>query len=245
MFSAMTPPSLPYLVLAASLWATAAIPHGGPPAHVEAPSPEKAPSPVEAPSSEEAPGVIEGRLDLRLSPPRRTVDRYPARGATAPSTVQPIPAVVYLTGAESAALAPATVEMAQEDTTFSPPVVVVRVGGSVVFPNHDPFFHNVFSYSSPGRFDLGRYPMGESKVVRFDEPGVVKVYCEVHESMRGAILVTGNGHWVTPGADGRFRLEGVPAGRWTLVAWHADLGEARAEVVVPDGGTASVSLTLG
>jgi hypothetical protein len=69
--------------------------------------------------------------------------------------------------------------IAQQDTAFSPSVVVIPVGAKVAFPNKDPFFHNVFSYSSTERFDLGRYPQGESKTVVFGTPGMVNVYCEV------------------------------------------------------------------
>jgi len=71
-----------------------------------------------------------------------------------------------------------------------PAAMVVPVGTTVRFPNQDTFFHNVFSYSGPARFDLGRYPRGESKDVRFDEAGIVKVYCEVHEFMRAVVVVT-------------------------------------------------------
>jgi hypothetical protein len=134
--------------------------------------------------------------------------------------------------------------MAQEDTAFHPPVVVVRTGTTVTFPNRDSFFHNVFSYSGPQRFDLGRYPQGESKSVTFDAPGVVKIYCEVHDFMRAAVIVTESGLHAIPGEDGRFSLAGVPAGTYKLVAWHPDLGQKEMEVRVQDGATVRVELTL-
>jgi hypothetical protein len=135
--------------------------------------------------------------------------------------------------------------MAQQDTSFTPAVLVVPPGAEVSFPNRDPFFHNVFSYSSTQRFDLGRYPRGEAKTVRFDEPGVVKIYCEVHESMRAAVIVTENPFHAVLGPDGSFRLEGVPAGVHRLVVWHVDEGTTSQEVRVPEGGTARVELTIG
>jgi len=188
-------------------------------------------------------GTIEGVLRMPPRPPRRTVNRYGA--APVVTRVQEIPAVVYLRGRIGPVPAPATdAVMAQHDTAFVPALLVIPVGTTVRFPNQDPFFHNVFSYSVGGRFDLGRYPMGESKDVTFDRPGIVKVYCEVHESMRSAIVVTENRWWARPGEDGRFRFEGVPTGTYTLVAWQADRGEVEQEVVVPAGGAVRVELEL-
>ena len=135
--------------------------------------------------------------------------------------------------------------MAQQDTAFAPAMLVVPSGPVVSFPNRDPFFHNVFSYSTTQRFDLGRYPRGEAKTVRFDEPGVVKIYCEVHESMRSAVIVSENSYHAVVGADGSFTLEGVPAGTHRLVVWHVDLGATTTEVRVPEDGTARVDLTIG
>lgn len=188
-------------------------------------------------------GVIEGVVSVRERPARRTVNRYEGHGAA--RSVQSIPPVVYLRGSMDAApTAESGVTMAQADTAFVPALVVVPVGTTVGFPNRDPFFHNVFSYSRAARFDLGRYPRGESKDVMFEEPGVVKVYCEVHEEMRAAILVVDNPYWARPDEEGAFRLEGVPAGTYTLVAWHADRGEEELEVRVVAGGVARVELEL-
>lgn len=188
-------------------------------------------------------GSIEGVVSVREKPARRTVDRYGGPGAA--RSVQSISPVVYLKGRTGAGPAPAAaVVMAQEDTTFIPALLVVPVGTTVRFPNRDPFFHNVFSYSSAARFDLGRYPTGESKDVRLEEAGIVKVYCEVHEPMRAAIVVVENEHWAQPDPDGRFRIDDVPAGTYTLVAWHADRGEVEREVRVRPGAVARVELEL-
>lgn len=189
---------------------------------------------------------IEGTLSIRSDPPRRAPARYPGAGAAA-RQIQEIPAVVYLEGVTGAAAplgsGPERV-MAQRDTTFDPSLLVVAVGASVDFPNRDPFFHNVFSYSAAGRFDLGRYPRGESKGVAFEEPGIVKVYCEVHESMRAAILVTESGYHAVPDDEGRFTIEDVPPGTYKLVAWHVDRGMTEREVVVPGSGAVRVELEL-
>src|SRR5437773_1271810 len=58
--------------------------------------------------------------------------------------------------------------MKQEGLTFVPHVLPVLKGSTVEFPNEDPIFHNVFSLSKASSFDLGRYPQGASKSVRFD-----------------------------------------------------------------------------
>lgn len=195
-------------------------------------------------SASVAAGRIEGRITIKEKPARRVPSRYPAGGAAA-RPVQKVPTVVYLEGRIGAAPAAVQVEMAQQDTAFVPGVLVVPRGSEVRFPNRDPFFHNVFSYSSTQRFDLGRYPRGEAKTVRFDEPGVVKIYCEVHESMRSAVIVSENPYHAQVGADGAFAIDGVPPGTYRLVVWHVDLGSTTTEVRVPESGTARVDLSIG
>ena len=189
-------------------------------------------------------GTVEGLVTLEAPPrPRRTADRY----ATAPTParqVQQLPTVVFLKEAVGGRPPARTLSMVQQDTAFSPGTVVIPVGGSVDFPNADPFFHNVFSYSTPQRFDLGRYPQGESKTVTFDEPGIVSVFCEVHDFMRGAIVVVENGFHAIVGEDGAFRLTGVPAGEHTLVIWHPDHRTLERTVSVTAGGTYRIEVEL-
>ena len=112
------------------------------------------------------------------------------------------------------------------------------------FPNGDPFFHNVFSYSQVQRFDLGRYPLGESKAVTFDQPGIVKVYCEVHDFMRAVVLVLEGSHRAVVEEDGSFAIAGVPPGDYELVTWHADLNEQTMPVTIRAGETARVEVVL-
>lgn len=193
-----------------------------------------------------APGVIEGVMELENRPSRRVAQRYPGGGAGPSKTIQPIPPVVFLRGsvpaADGGAVDGEAPVISQRDTTFQPSLLVVRTGDTVAFPNRDPFFHNVFSYSDAARFDLGRYPRGQSKSVTFEKPGVVRIYCEVHDFMRAAVVVTRNPYHTRPDADGRFRLDGVPPGRYTVVGWHADRGRVTEEITVPEGGRVEVRL---
>jgi plastocyanin len=200
---------------------------------------------VDSVEAQAPPGVIEGRITLEPPPPaRRAANRYPG-GPAETHEIQQLPPFAYLVGRiPGAAPAGAGPTMTQRDTTFLPPVVAVRAGGTVVFPNGDPFFHNVFSYSSAQRFDLGRYPQGESKSVTFGEPGIVEVFCEVHEFMRGAIIVTENPFHAVVGEDGSFRIPGVPVGEHTIAFWHPDHQPLEQRVVVTAGGTARIEAAL-
>ncbi len=191
-------------------------------------------------------GAIEGTVTLEPPPPpRRSAQRYPG-GQAEVHQVQELPAVAYLVGAvagDGGGVMEAQ-SMTQRDTAFVPAVVHVQVGGLVAFPNGDPFFHNVFSYSSAQRFDLGRYPQGESKAVTFDEPGIVELFCEVHDFMRGAIIVTENPFAAVVAEDGTFRMENVPEGEHTIAFWQQDHRPVEQRVVVTAGGTARVEVEL-
>ena len=191
-------------------------------------------------------GAIEGMVTIPARPQRRVANRYPA-GAAPPLPLQDVPAVAYIEGpvAGGADSSGRALQLAQKDSMFVPSVVVVPVGGSVAFPNQDPIFHNVQSASTTKRFNLGRYPRGESKTVVFDKAGVVKVYCEVHEHMRSAVVVVENTFNAVVGPDGRFRIANVPAGRHNLVIWHSDHDPEEIEVTVPENGVARVEVTLG
>ena len=131
-------------------------------------------------------------------------------------------AVIYLEAPAMVATAgkPTTVEIAITDKTYAPHVVVVPVGSTVRFPNHDPFNHNVFSVSEPNSFDLGLYGRGETKSHTFDHPGLVRVYCNVHPRMVAYVLVMENRYYAQPGNDGSFTIDNVPAGRYRLHVWH-------------------------
>ena len=192
-----------------------------------------------------ASGTIEGQVSIRQLPRQRVANRYPGAGGGATHELMPLPVVAYLEGKIAGSSPPVREQvMAQRDTSFQPPLLIVPVGTTVRFPNDDKFFHNVFSYSKPKRFDLGRYPRGESKSVTFDEPGTVTVFCEIHKWMRAAIVVVENGHYTTVNASGAFRITGVPAGQYKLALWHPERGRKVLDVTVPATGSVRVNASF-
>ncbi len=132
-------------------------------------------------------------------------------------------AVVWIEGAHRPAGSPPAIpRMKSEQKRFLPRVVVVPKNASVDFPNVDAIYHNVFSVSGSNRFDLGLYRSGASKRKEFDEPGLVRVFCNIHPQMVGFVFVVDSDFAATTGPDGKFRFEGVPAGDWTLKVWHEE-----------------------
>ena len=131
--------------------------------------------------------------------------------------------------------------MAQHHYQFAPGLVAVERGTTVAFPNLDDEYHSVFSYSKPKRFDLGRYRKNEMPVeLVFDEPGLVKLFCEIHDHMRGRILVLDTPYFQKTSPDGRYRLEGLPAGRHVLKAWVDDEKVRERTVDLVEGKTVRV-----
>ncbi|MEP7071845.1 MAG: carboxypeptidase regulatory-like domain-containing protein [Verrucomicrobiota bacterium] len=130
-------------------------------------------------------------------------------------------AVVYLEGAFPTPTSPPTKQIAQKDLNFTPALLAVPVGTKVEFPNEDDTYHNIFSYSPAKRFDLGRYRPDERPIpsVVFDTPGLVTIRCDIHEHMRGLILVLSTPYFTTTDTNGHFRLNGLPPGRYSLKAW--------------------------
>jgi plastocyanin len=135
---------------------------------------------------------------------------------------------------------PLTATMEQKDRRFIPELLVIPIGSTVSFPNLDPIFHNVFSLSKPKSFDLGNYPKDHTRMVTFLKPGVEFVNCHLHPNMSAAIVVTPNGWLATAGRDGRFVLRDVPAGPYTIVAWHKAAGSFKQAVKVLPSRGASV-----
>jgi plastocyanin len=194
-----------------------------------------------------AAGTIRGRVAIRAA---SGSDARPDPSSLGMSgTRDPIDrrrSVVYLETAPRAAFEVSDErrgEMNQRKERFMPHVLAIVAGTWVDFPNGDATYHNVFSLSKAKAFNLGRYAAGRSKAVRFESPGVVRVFCEIHSHMSGFILVFAHRYFAVTDDEGRFRLEGVPPGTYTVAVWnetvHGDpprrvvtVGEAGGEVDV-------------
>ena len=169
-----------------------------------------------------ASATLEGRVELPKSHSAPVqAKRYQIVTKGGVLSTQPPLAVVYLDGPFPQPASPPTKQVTQKDLTFVPSLLPVRVGTKVEFPNLDDTYHNIFSYSPAKRFDLGRYRPDERPIPTqvFDKPGLVILRCDIHEHMRGLILVLNTPHFVMTDTDGHFRLGGLPAGRYTLKAW--------------------------
>jgi plastocyanin len=176
-----------------------------------------------SPISVFADAVVEGRVNLPKShvPPPVMAKRYEIVTNGGVLATQPPLAVVYLDGSFPTPTSHPTKQIAQKDLAFLPALLPVQVGTTVEFPNLDDTYHNIFSYSPTKRFDLGRYRPEERPIpsVLFDVGGLVTLRCDIHEHMRGLILVLNTPYFVITDEGGRFRLSGLPSGRYTLKAW--------------------------
>jgi plastocyanin len=194
-------------------------------------------------------GTIRGRVELRRPP--APVERRPGvadLGAGGPRDVSDLlRSVVYLESAPRGAFD--TEEgghavMDQRNETFVPHVLAITTGTTVDFPNSDKFYHNVFSLSKTKRFDLGRYAAGGSRQVKFDRPGIVRVFCEIHSHMNAFILVFNHPFFAVSDDEGRYHIDNVPPGSYNVIAWHEGTSAEPQAVSVPDGGSAELDFTI-
>ncbi|HEY7387457.1 MAG TPA: hypothetical protein VH640_03040 [Bryobacteraceae bacterium] len=115
---------------------------------------------------------------------------------------------------------PTRAKMIQKNKTFTPHVLAVRVGATVDFPNFDPIFHNAFSVYDGQLFDIGLYPPGTSRSIRFTRPGFVRVFCNIHSTMSAVIAVMDTPLFAMTQSDGRFEIDNVPRGDYELNVFH-------------------------
>jgi plastocyanin len=153
--------------------------------------------------------------------------------------------VVWIEGAHRGGFAaPPRVVMKSERKRFTPRAVVVAKRGVVDFPNVDAIYHNVFSVSGTNRFDLGLYRAGASKEKEFEDTGLVRVYCNIHPTMVGFVMVVDSDFSSVTSNDGSFRFEAVPAGSYTLKVWHEESGEKPVTISVRPRATTEVPVSL-
>jgi plastocyanin len=197
---------------------------------------------------------LRGQLSITrvLTKQRVTLPAYQVRGVTPATHAEEANrvlsewdrVVVYLEGDRAPEAAPVTAAVNQKGQKFDPEIVVVPAGSTVSFPNADPIFHNVFSLSKARQFDLGFYPAGQTRAVRFDKPGVVQVYCHLHPDMNAAILVVPNAWYARPDNRGAFSFSGIPPGTYQVVVWHKSAGLFRKRIQVAAGAGAKVEMEI-
>lgn len=140
-------------------------------------------------------------------------------------------------------------QLVQKDKSFHPSLLVIPVGGKVEFPNHDPFFHNVFSLFEGKRFDLGLYESGTTRFVQFDKPGISFIFCNIHAQMSAVVIAVATPYYAISNARGDLRLPDVPPGRYALQLFHSAvpndaLRALTREITVSPGETTLGSFTL-
>jgi plastocyanin len=202
-----------------------------PPPHAAPPSTENAAAPGAPPpqsaTTPPPPGEISGQVSLL------GVDGKTVPAADAVVWVPDLPA------REPAAPS----GMASKAKSFAPHVVVVARGGTVVFANLDKIYHNVFSTTAGQAFDLGLYRNGASRSHRFEVPGLVAVYCNIHPKMAGYVRVV-EGAWCMTDSAGACRIPDVASGRHSVHLWHERGGEREVVAQVRPARTAEVQVTL-
>jgi plastocyanin len=140
--------------------------------------------------------------------------------------------------------APATYQMLTRSKMLVPHVLAIPAGSTVLFPNDDPISHNLFSLSANNQFDLGLYRRGAGKSEKFDTPGIVNVYCNVHPNMSAVIHVMASPYFGFTDASGAFALADIPPGRYRLVAWNEQGGQTESPIDVAANGNVNGSLAL-
>jgi plastocyanin len=157
-------------------------------------------------------GSVSGRVELRDSQDAAVRKHMDFSGVVV--WLEPV------TGSTPPAPAGAIARMIQKDKTFTPHVLPIRVGTSVDFPNFDPIFHNAFSNYNGQLFDVGLYPPGTSRRVRFARPGIVRVFCNIHAAMSAVIVVLNTPYFVATQKNGSFQFNDVPTGEYSLRFFH-------------------------
>lgn len=200
-------------------------------------------------AGQSSPGAIRGRVHFpaTIAPaaPRPGVSEL---GSGEHPVAERRRSVVYIDAVPRGAfdeLPVGRVRMDQRNEQFVPRVLAITVGTIVDFPNSDTKFHNVFSFSKTHPFDLGRYRPGRSGSERFDRPGLVRVFCDIHSHMSAYILVFSHPYFAVTDIDGRYAIPNVPPGTYSLVLW-SELGTAEPRrVTVAQESAAEVDFQIG
>ena len=124
----------------------------------------------------------------------------------------------------------------QRGKEFAPHVMAIPVGSTVSFPNFDQIYHNVFSLSKSKAFDLGMYKNGETREMKFDKPGIVRLGCNLHAAMSAYLIVVAAPHYVVVDKDGKFNFKALAPGKYKVQVWNEGAGDPMdAEVEIKEG----------
>lgn len=140
-------------------------------------------------------------------------------------------------------------QLVQKDKSFHPSLLVIPAGGKVEFPNHDPFFHNVFSLFDGKRFDLGLYESGTTRFVQFDKPGISFIFCNIHPQMSAVVIALNTPYYGISDRHGEIAISGVVPGRYQLHVFHPSVSPdalhvAEREITVTPGDTFLATFSL-
>jgi hypothetical protein len=139
---------------------------------------------------------------------------------------------------------PGKFQMVTRGKMVMPHVLAIPLGSTVDFPNDDPISHNLFSLSSNNAFDLGLYRRGSGKSMKFDTPGLVNVYCNVHPNMSAVIHVMATPYYGFTDPKGNYVIGSVPPGRYRLIAWNEQGGQTESPIEITPSGTVSGNMAL-
>ncbi len=198
-----------------------------------------------------ATGRIEGEVivstTLTTRRPRFRIYSEPGPGARPPAreSAEIRNVVLYVrNAAPPPGFSPARAAIAQQDEQFAPHIVPVVRGAAVDFPNADDVFHNVFSLSSAKSFDLGRYPVGSSRSIVFDQSGSVQLFCHIHSDMSAVVLVLDNPYFAVPAPSGHYVIADVPPGDYQVMGWHERIKPLMRTVHVVAGETTRLDFNI-
>lgn len=190
-------------------------------------------------------GSLTGTVPLPADPKKDIpVEKYTGKIS---GRVAPLPKPVAAVWLESSRLTaipqPATISLNQSNYQFEKSLLVVATGTTVLFPNKDPDYHNIYSLSRAKRFDLGRYKKSENPApsVLFDKPGFISLHCEIHDHMRASVVVVDSPHFTVTDSSGRFTLPKLAPGSYTLRAQLDRKTSWSIPVVVQAGKSLTVS----
>jgi plastocyanin len=178
-----------------------------------------------------AQGVVSGQVAIQERPGEATEDLSNAVVFLEPLTGKP-------------RVSPMNSTVALQGRQFAPRVRIVTEGSKIAFANHDAFNHNVFSKAPQGPFDTESYGKDKTRDNTFKAAGVYPIYCNVHPRMTAFVIAVKTPYFAQAGSDGRFTIDKVPAGKYSLHVWHDRGGERTEEITVPAAGLGGQKLEL-